>query len=212
MRRHGWILHGAEVGIVQVDIALKTLHVIAIALVGNNFEDLRFHRIQRYGLLADHLVDVVTAVGIGNQFGHFAGLQVHDRLMVRRQRGAAEFLHLCGRRSSRESSGGVCLFFQLVGVFPLNGARAEIGGDFLHRFFSSLLLRLGWSWIGRRRAFPTGLGIGLGLCGRRYDLLGAGNVNPRQGGLLVGGFVLLVIVFEIGVANLSGIILQRAAE
>ena len=45
--RHGWIPGGAEVGIVQVDIALKTLHAIAIALAGNNFDDLRFRRIQR---------------------------------------------------------------------------------------------------------------------------------------------------------------------
>jgi len=47
MWRHGWIWGGAEVRIVQVEIALKTLHAIAIALAGNNFEDIRFHGIQR---------------------------------------------------------------------------------------------------------------------------------------------------------------------
>src|ERR1035437_48517 len=134
--------------------------------------------------------------------------------MVRRQRGAAQFLHLCVRRTSRESSGGIGLFFQFVGVFTLGGAVTEIGGDFFHRLCSSFLFLLGWRLlcIGGRSAFPTSLGIGLGLCGWRCDLLGAGNVNPRQGGLLVGSFVLLVIVFDIGVRNLIGILLQRAAE
>jgi hypothetical protein len=35
--RHGRIPGGAEVGIVQVNIALKTLHAVAVALAGNQF-------------------------------------------------------------------------------------------------------------------------------------------------------------------------------
>ena len=44
---HGRISGGAEVGIVQVNIALKTLPAVAIALAGNSFADLRFHGLQR---------------------------------------------------------------------------------------------------------------------------------------------------------------------
>src|ERR1019366_2278676 len=184
-------------------------------------------------------------------FRHFARLQVHNHLMVRRQLGAAHFLPLCVRSSSRESSGGVGLFFQLLGVFTLSGALTEIGGEFLHRFFASLFLRLVISVLFLHRFFtsfllllgrrlrragfrmmcpelpPRGFSLGwrmrhagfrrrprtgLGDWDRRCDLLCARNVNPRQGSLLVGGFVLLVIVFDIAVGNLIGIFLQRAAE
>src|SRR5450631_4917384 len=45
--RHRRISGGPEVGIVQVNITLKTLHAVAIALAGNQAPNFRFYRIQR---------------------------------------------------------------------------------------------------------------------------------------------------------------------
>src|SRR5260370_22674810 len=138
--RHGWISAAAEVCIVQVDIALKTLRAVAIALAGNQAANLRFHDIQSEGLFADQVVDVVGAVGLGDHVGDCAGLQIHDCTMVRRQGGAAHLLHFCTRGISRLSSRGVGLFLQFVGVLTLNGTSAEIMCHLSHCFFSSFLL------------------------------------------------------------------------
>src|SRR5208337_1013101 len=148
-------------------------------------------------LLADHFVNGGTAVGIGDHFGHFAGLQIHDRMMVRRERGAAYLLHLCVRGISRQSGSGVGLFLQLVGVFTLNGAGAEIGGNFLHSFFAGFLLRRGIGFLLLHRCFIDFLFrlvigflvllIRLGFNCRRWRLLCAGDKNPRKRGLLVVG-------------------------
>src|SRR5260370_36451511 len=45
--RHGRISGGAEIGIVQINIALKSLHAIAISLAGNCIANLRLYRIPR---------------------------------------------------------------------------------------------------------------------------------------------------------------------
>src|SRR5258708_34487597 len=42
-RRHGRISRGAKVGIVQINIALESLHAIAIALARNCVADLRLY-------------------------------------------------------------------------------------------------------------------------------------------------------------------------
>src|ERR1019366_6886039 len=167
-------------------------------------------RYPQIGFLADQLVDVVAAVGIGDHFGHFAGLQIHDRLLVRRQRGAAHLLHLSIRGVSRESSVGVGLLLQLVRVFTLSCAGSDVGSDFLHCCFSSFLLRLDRRL--RRRGFRTGLLPGLRSRNGRFDLFCAGNKNPRKSRLLVGGFLRIVIVLDIAVCNFTGIFLQHAAQ
>src|SRR5208282_3244087 len=50
--RHGRISRGAEVGIVQLNIALKTLRAVSVTLARNSFANLRCYALQRYGLLA----------------------------------------------------------------------------------------------------------------------------------------------------------------
>ena len=165
----------------------------------------------------------MTTARIGDHFGYFPKLQIHDRTMVQRERSAPYFLHLCGLWIARESSSNECLFLQSFGVFTLNGAGAKIVGDFGHRFFASLSLRLGLSLRLLRRRFSVLLcflgvcvlfllRLGRGLDGWRDRLLCARNKNPRQGGLLIRRFVLLVIVLDVGVANLAGIFLQRPAQ
>ena len=113
---------------------------------------------------------------------------------------------------------GIGLFLQCVGVFTLSGAGAQTGGEFRHRFFRSLFLRLGRGLIctscrtGFRTGFRTGLSTSLGPYDWIYDLLCARNKNPRKGSLLVGGFVLLVVVIDVAIGNITGIFLQRTAQ
>src|SRR3981081_2120774 len=138
--------------------------------------------------------------------------------MVCRQRGAAYFFHLRARGIPRKSRGNIRLFLQLVGVFALGGAGTKSGREFRHRFFRSLLLRLG-RWLirtgfraGLRTWLSSGLSSSRGPYNGIYDLLCAWNKNPRKGALLVGGFVLLVVIVDVAVANLTGLFLQRAAQ
>src|ERR1700730_231636 len=138
----------------------------------------------------------MTAVGIRDHFRYFARFQIHDRLMVCRQRGAAYFFHLRAGGTSRKSRGEIGLFLQLVGVLTLSGAGAKAAGEFRHRFFRSLFLRLGRRLICTgfravlRTWFSSGLSSSRGPYNWIYDLLCAWNKNPRKGALFVGGSVL----------------------
>src|ERR1700689_2615024 len=110
-----------------------------------------------------------------------------------------------------EASGYVSRFLELVGIFALNGALAERAGEFLHRFFGSFFLGLGWLRCSLRRGCATGFGASRRsgcacLCSRlrrcrRSGLLGLGNKNSRQRSLLVRGFIFLVIIFKLGIRN-----------
>src|SRR6266446_10301661 len=138
--------------------------------------------------------------------------------MIRRQRGAAHFFHLRARGIPRESRGDIGLLLQLVGIFTFSGAGAQTGGECRHCFFRSLFLRFGRGLIctscrtGFRTGLSTSLSTSLGPYDWIYDLLCARNKNPRKSSLLVGGFVLLVVVIDVAIGNITGIFLQRTAQ
>src|SRR5208283_5740896 len=115
------------------------------------------------------------------------------------------------------------VFLQLVKVFSvstLGSALTEFVGEFRHRFFGSLFFCFGrlrccfliLILIGLRSGLRTRLHGRLGFCDWICDLLALGNKNPQEVGLLVRGFVLLVIIGDIVVSNLLGIRLQRATQ